>query len=115
MQKVFVAISAVVEASVVELAPPTSLLQHGVAPREWGKPPILLPSEDSIVGSDADLVRMRSQIAFKECAILRPASTFVQVMDALLHKLPDIRARSLMWQLVGNKTIQRTLQRLLLG
>ena len=40
-------------ASVVELAPPTSLLQHGVAPREWGKPPILVPSEDSIVGSDA--------------------------------------------------------------
>ena len=103
-----------VEASVVELASPTSLLQHGVAPREWGKPPILLPSEDSIVGSDADLIRMRSQIAFKECAILRPASTFVQVMDALLHKLPDIRARSLMWQLVSNKTFQRTLQRLLL-
>ena len=40
-------------ASVVELAPLTSLLQHGVVPREWGKPPILVPSEDSIVGSDA--------------------------------------------------------------
>ena len=34
----------------------------------------------------------------------------IQVMDALLHKLPDIRARSLVWQLVGNRTIQRTLR-----
>ena len=31
-------------------------------------------------------------------------------MDALLHKLPDIRARSLVWQWVGNRTIQRTLR-----
>ena len=34
----------------------------------------------------------------------------IKVMDALLDELPDIRARSLVWQWVGNRTIQRTLR-----